>query len=68
MVSGGVFNRAEGLGKEVQADLFARSSAEALERAAAAEPRKPEVRIPGAPKKRRRRRRPPLLVQAEAKV
>ncbi len=68
MVSGGVFNRAEGLWKEVQADLFARSSAEALERAAAAEPRKPEVRIPGAPKKRRRRRRPPLLVQAEAKV
>ena len=66
LISGGVFNRAEGLWKEVNADLFAPTAAEALRMAAEAEPRKPEVRIPGAPKKRRRRRRPPLLAQVEA--
>ncbi len=63
MISGGVFNRAEGLWKEVNADLFAANAGEALELAATAKPRTPEVRIPGAPKKRRRRRRPPLLAQ-----
>jgi methanogenic corrinoid protein MtbC1 len=61
MVSGGVFNRAEGLWLEVHADLHARSAKEAIPLAEAAEPRTPEIRIPGAPKKRRRRRRPPLL-------
>jgi len=66
MISGGVFNRADGLWQEVNADLFAATAAEAIEIAASAGPRKPEVRIPGAPKKRRRRRRPPLLVAAEA--
>jgi len=66
MISGGVFNRAEGLWKEVNADLFAPNAAEALKIAATAKPRKPEIRIPGAPKKRRRRRRPPLLAQLEA--
>lgn len=66
MISGGVFNRAEGLWKEVNADIFAENAAEALEAAGRAEPREPEVRIPGAPKKRRRRRRPPLLAGAEA--
>ncbi|GMU34785.1 MAG: B12-binding domain-containing protein [Planctomycetia bacterium] len=65
MVSGGVFNRAAGLWKEVKADLFAETAGEALELARAAEPRTPEIRVLGAPKKRRRRRRPPLLVQTE---
>ena len=65
MISGGVFSRAEGLWKEVNADLFAPNAAEALGVAAAAKPREPEIRIPGAPKKRRRRRRPPLLAEAE---
>lgn len=65
MVSGGVFNRAQDLWKEVKADLFAATAAEALALASAAKPRKPEIRVDGAPKKRRRRRRPPLLVQAE---
>ena len=65
MVSGGVFNRAHGLWREVKADLFAETASEALELAAQAEPRKPELRVPGAPKKRRRRRRPPLLAQLE---
>ncbi len=68
MVSGGVFNRASGLWKEVKADLFAKTAGEALELAVAATPRTPEIRIVGAPKKRRRRRRPPLLVQTEAEV
>lgn len=65
MISGGVFNRAEGLWQEVNADLFAPTAGEALEVAACAEPRKPVVRVPGAPKKRRRRRRPPLLAGVE---
>jgi len=65
MVSGGVFSRAGGLWREVKADLFAENAAEALELAKSAEPRKPELRLPGAPKKRRRRRRPPLLAQME---
>jgi hypothetical protein len=45
--------------------LFAETASEALELAAQAEPRKSELRVPGAPKKRRRRRRPPLLTQTE---
>ncbi len=61
LVSGGVFRRAPGLWKEVNADLYARTIGQALEMANRAQPRTPEVRIPGAPKKRRRRRRPPLL-------
>jgi len=66
MISGGVFNRAEGLWKEVNADLFAANASEALTVAASAEPREHPVPIPGAPKKRRRRRRPPLLAGADA--
>jgi methanogenic corrinoid protein MtbC1 len=61
LVSGGVFNRADGLWKEVNADLFARTAAEAIPLAESALPRKPEIRIPGAPKKRRRRRPAALL-------
>ena len=65
MISGGVFNRAEGLWEEIKADLFADNAADALKVAESARPRIPEVRIPGAPKKRRRRKRPPLLAQIE---
>ena len=68
MVSGGVFNRAADLWKEVKADLFAATAVEALVLASSAKPRKPEIRMEGAPKKRRRRRRPPLLVQAEGQA
>ncbi len=64
MVSGGVFNRAPDLWKEINADLFAESVRDALKVAAEALPRIPEVRIPGAPKKRRRRRKSPLLLEA----
>ncbi len=65
LVTGGVFNRAADLWKEINADLYAESAEEALKVAERAEPRVPEIRIPGAPKKRRRRRRPALLVEAE---
>ncbi|HNO79545.1 MAG TPA: B12-binding domain-containing protein [Phycisphaerae bacterium] len=63
MMSGGVFNRAEDLWKEVQADLYAPTAQEAIPMAEAAQPRKPEIRLPGVPKKRRRRRRPPLAME-----
>lgn len=63
LVSGGVFNRADGLWQEVKADFFAETASEALEIANRAEPRRAETTVPGAPKKRRRRRRPPLLAQ-----
>jgi len=66
MISGGVFNRAYGLWGEIKADLFATNAAEALQVAQNAQPRVPEIRIPGAPKKRRRRKRPPLLAEMEA--
>ncbi len=66
MVSGGVFNRADGLWKEINADIFAPTVRDAIQLANAAQPRPIEVRVPGAPKKRRRRRRPPLLAAAEA--
>jgi hypothetical protein len=62
MVSGGVFNRAEGLWREVKADIRAETAVEALDLANRALPRAGEAPLPGAPKKRRRRRRPPLLV------
>jgi MerR family transcriptional regulator, light-induced transcriptional regulator len=68
MVSGGVFNRASGLWREVKADLFAETATEALELARSATPRQAETRVPGAPKKRRRRRRPPLLAQMDASL
>lgn len=61
MVSGGVFNRADGLWKEVNAELYAKTALEAIPLAESAEPRKPTPRPAGAPKKRRRRRRPPLV-------
>lgn len=60
MVSGGVFNRADGLWKEVNADLTAKTAADAIPVAEAAEPRTPVIPQPGAPKKRRRRRRSAL--------
>ncbi len=66
MVSGGVFNRADGLWKEVAADLFAKSADKAIPIAEAAEPRTPVARPMGAPKKRRRRRRSTLLAQTES--
>lgn len=68
MVTGGVFNRAEGMWQEVQADLFAPNAAEALAIANTAKPRTPTTTSPDAPKKRRRRRRAPLLEPVTARV
>lgn len=65
MVSGGVFNRADGLWKEVGADLTAKSAEQAIVLAEAAVPRTPPVPKPGAPKKRRRRRRTALVTALE---
>lgn len=61
MVSGGVFNRADALWEEINADLFAPTAQRALALAEQAKPRPPEIRIPGAPKKRRRRRCSPVF-------
>ena len=68
MISGGVFNRAEGLWEEVNADLFAASAEQALAVARDAKPREPSVRTVGTVRKRRRRRRSPYLAPAEATV
>jgi methanogenic corrinoid protein MtbC1 len=65
MVSGGVFNRADGLWKEVNAELHARNVKEALALAEQAEPCTTPVRASRAPR-RRRRRRTPAPVTAEA--
>ena len=65
MVSGGVFNRADGLWNEVNADLTAKTAADAIPIAETAEPRIPVIPQPGAPKKRRRRRRAPLATAAK---
>lgn len=57
IVSGGVFNRADGLWKEVNADVVAKSANQALLLAEETPPRIPTPPKVGAPKKRRRRRR-----------
>lgn len=65
MVSGGVFNRADGLWREVNADLVAKNAHQAIPLAEAAMPRTPTPPRPGAPKKRRRRRRSALAETGE---
>jgi len=57
MVSGGVFNRADALWKEVNADLMARTADQVIPMAESAAPRVPTPPKSGVPKKRRRRRR-----------
>lgn len=57
IVSGGVFNRADGLWKEVNADIVAKTASQALVLADETPPRIPTPPKVGAPKKRRRRRR-----------
>ncbi|MCH7701610.1 MAG: cobalamin-dependent protein [Planctomycetes bacterium] len=66
MISGGVFNRAEGLWTEINADLFAPTAHEALRIATEAPPRTPQPRPMNAPKKRRRRRRQPVVTESPA--
>jgi methanogenic corrinoid protein MtbC1 len=57
LVSGGVFNRADGLWKEVNADVVAKTASQAILLAEETAPRIPTPPKLGAPKKRRRRRR-----------
>lgn len=57
IVSGGVFNRTDGLWKEVNADLSAKNPSQAILLAESTAPRTPTPPKIGAPKKRRRRRR-----------
>lgn len=67
MVSGGVYNRAEGLWNEVGADLFTEDVTGAIHTAEEATPRKTEVKSSsGVPKKRRRRKPAKALQTAEA--
>lgn len=66
MVSGGVFNRAEGLWKEVGVDLFCRSAKDALPLAMAAGPRTAGAVRPAEPQRKRRRRRRPAETVAGA--
>lgn len=67
MISGGVFNRADGLWEEINADLFAPTATEALRMANAAKPKEPTARPTGPVRKRRRRRRSPYLELAEGR-
>lgn len=65
MVAGGVFNRADGLWKEVNADLIAKNAAQALPLASEAKPKDPSTIVKPTAKKRRRRRRATALSAAE---
>lgn len=58
MVSGGVFNRADGLWHEVGADVFAPTAKEAIELAADLGPRHPGAARTGLVKQRQRKRKP----------
>jgi len=63
LVSGGVFNRADGLAEEIHADLFARDAVEALEVVG----RHPDrVPVPNTPEPGRRRKRKSADSQAAA--
>ncbi len=57
IVSGGVFNRADGLWREVGADLFVESAEELIRQADQLGPRDPHKRRTGVVKKRRRKRK-----------
>ena len=66
MISGGVFNRADGLWEEINGDLFDPSAVDALRIANQAGPRVVQPPNPSGPKKRRRRRRSPYLPSVPA--
>lgn len=57
VVSGGIFNRADGLWHEVGADVFCENAQEVLEIAGGLEPREPGLKRTGGVKKRHRRRK-----------
>lgn len=61
VVSGGVFNRAEGLWREVGADYYSESPKDLVTEVAALPPRPPGTQRVGVVKKRRRRRRSAMV-------
>jgi hypothetical protein len=63
MLSGGVFNRAEGLWQEIGADLFAATAVEALHVAASDNPVEPESRTINRRKKRHKKTAKEPVVQ-----
>jgi hypothetical protein len=63
MVSGGLFNRAEGLWQEIGADLFAATALEALQLASKDTPIEPEARTINRRKKGRQRIAKKIQVQ-----
>jgi len=65
MVSGGVFNRAEGLSEEIGADLFAATAVAAIREASQQGPVKP-LEERAVARRRKRRQRAPTTVAAEA--
>jgi len=68
VVSGGVFNRVDGLWQEVGADISASLPREVIQIVSELEPRKPGPRRPGIVKKRRRRRKKPAPCQTPAET
>jgi MerR family transcriptional regulator, light-induced transcriptional regulator len=68
VVSGGVFNRADGLWQEVGADVFCATAKELIEVADSIQPRLPNARSLGIVKKRRRRRRGTEIAAAVAPI
>ena len=56
MLSGGVFNRAEGLSEEIGADLFASTAVEAVQKASQPGPIEPLEERPNARRRKRRQR------------
>ncbi len=66
LVSGGVFNRADGLWEEVGADVQASEARQLIEQANALEPRVPSAPKLGIVKRRRRRRKAPAETAASA--
>ena len=67
LVSGGVFNRAEGLADEIRADLFAPTVSDALKVVAEHPVRVPKPDVP-EPGRRRKRKKKPETVTATAKM
>ena len=64
MLSGGLFNRAEGLWQEIGADLFAATALEAIQIASKDTPIEPEAGTTG----RRRKRGQPAVKKIQVQV
>lgn len=65
LVSGGVFNRADGLAEEVKADLFAADAREALRVVREHPVRVPKADVPEPGRRRKRKRKPQPVASAK---